>query len=144
MPEPKVRRVRRAPSRHEHVEQAEFIAWCDRWAIRHPELARFAAVPNFSGRLGKVPPIAAIRQAQRLNAEGRRKGYPDLVLDVARGGYHGLRLETKRTDATDSDVSPEQRDWHAWLTAQGYRVVVCKGLAELQAAALAYLALPPT
>lgn len=131
------------PARPEHVEQAEFIAWANAMAGRVPELGRFVAVPNFSGRLGKVPPIAAIRQAQRLNAEGRRKGYPDLILDVKRGGYAGLRLETKRTDATPSDVSAEQRDWHRWLRSQGYHVVVCKGFPELQAAALAYLALPP-
>lgn len=126
------------PSRLEHVEQAEFIAWCEAMKGRTPELGRVAAVPNFSGRMGHL----TIRHSQRLNAEGRRRGYPDLLLDVARGGYHGLRLETKRTDATPSDVSPEQRDWHAWLESQGYRVVVCKGWEALRDATLAYLALP--
>ena len=126
------------------VAKSTFFALVDVHQARHPELACVYAVPNFSGRLGKVPPLAAIRQAQKLNREGRRKGVPDINCDVARHGCHGLRIEMKRENATASDVAPEQRAWHAHLTAQGYRVVVARGHREAWAALCAYLSIPDT
>lgn len=136
--------LRDVPVPTEHAEQVALMTWARIMAVtgRHPELAYLTAVPNFSGRLGNAPPIAAIRQAQRLKKEGRRKGYPDLLLDVARGGYHGWRGEMKREKG--GTVSMEQKAWHIWLQAQGYRVDVCKGSEAMQAALVAYLTLPPT
>lgn len=123
----------------EHDEQAALIEWAEQQSASIPELAKLVAVPNFSGRLGKVPPAAAKIQAAKLNAEGRRKGYPDLLLDVARGGYHGWRGEMKRRKK--STVEPEQGEWHAWLRAQGYFVVLAKGWETMRDTLLAYLAL---
>lgn len=132
--------VRLVPSEHE--EQAAFFAWAEIEKARIPELEELFAVPNFSGRLGNVPPVAAIRQAELLNAEGRKKGVEDVLLLIPRGRYHGWLGETKRVDATDSDVRAEQRWWHVRHRARGYRVDVCKGCEALRAAVLAYLALP--
>lgn len=132
----------RLPVPSEHEEQVALFRLALLHCERHPELRWLYAIPNFSGRLGRVPPVAAIRQAQRLNAEGRRAGYPDVGLDVARGGYHGLRIELKRQKG--GSVSQEQRMWHDWLTAQGYRVVVANGAEAAWSAITEYLALPPT
>lgn len=130
--------VRLVPS--EHDEQAAFIDWtrAELAAGRHPELDELFAVPNFSGRMGQL----TARQSALLNAEGRRKGVEDLMLLVPRGHYHGLLLETKRIDATPSDVRPAQRWWHEVHRRRGFRVEVCKGAEALKAATLAYLALP--
>ena|SRR5690242_12310535 len=134
--------VRIVPSEHE--EQVALFAWAHLISARHPELAELFAVPNFSGRLGKAPPIAAIRQAQALKIEGRKPGVEDVMLLVARGGYHGLLIEMKRINAVPSDVKPEQRAWHKAHIKRGYRVEVCKGAEEAKAVLLDYLAQPKT
>lgn len=134
----------KTPSPLEHVEQSSLFAWAKKHEKEHPELSELFAVPNFSGRLGRVPPIAAIRQAQKLNREGRKKGIEDVMLLIARGGYHGLLVEMKRRDATDSDVSPEQRRWHKKHTCRGYKVVVARGWEEASKAILDYIAQPVT
>lgn len=114
-----------APTRSEHAEQVDVIAWAALMTPAYPELGLLFAIPNFSGRLGKVPPVAALRQAANLKREGRKKGVPDLMLPVARHGKHGLFIEMKRTKGGAS--SAEQRAWIAALTEQGYKAVVCKG-----------------
>lgn len=134
--------VRKRTVPTEHEEQATLFAWADRWSIRHPDLEAMFSIPNFSGRLGKVPPIAAIRQAAQLKAEGRKPGVPDILLPVARGGFHGLFVEMKRQNATPSDTAPEQREWHDRLRANGYRVEVCKGWEAARDVLLSYLSLP--
>jgi hypothetical protein len=125
------------PVASEHEEQALLVEWSHYAAGRHPELRLLFAIPNFSGRLGKVPPVAARRQAARLNAEGRKSGVPDLCLPVARQGHHGLFLEMKRLDG--GRVTPEQAQWHNALRAEGYRVVVARGWEEGRDALLDYL-----
>lgn len=134
--------VPRALQRSEHDEQRELFAWAEIAKGRWPELALMFAIPNFSGRLGKVPPVAAIRQAQKLKAEGRKPGVPDVLLPVARGGYHGLFVEMKRANGVPSDVSDEQREWLEVLGANGYRCAVAFGFQEGRAAILDYLNQP--
>ena len=83
------------------------------------------AVPNFSGHFGTVQ--SRMQHGARAKANGRRKGVPDVSVDVARAGWHGLRIEFK-TDT--GSVSPEQRDWRARLERHGYHVVVCRSAAD--------------
>lgn len=64
-------------------------------------------------------------QAAMLNATGLRKGYPDLILDKARGPFHGLRIEMKT--AKGGVVSLEQKAWRKVLEEEGYCVRVCHG-----------------
>jgi hypothetical protein len=125
----------------EHQEQSMLFQWAELAKGKHSELAWLFAIPNFSGRLGKVPPIAAIKQAQKLNAEGRKKGVPDVMLPVARGKYHGLFVELKRTKG--GDISLEQLSWHSWLERQGYLVFVALGWEQARDVILDYLALAP-
>ena len=58
-----------------------------------------------------------------MKAEGQREGVPDLMLAVAKCGYHGLFIEMK---APGGSVRKHQRDYHQKLREQGYLVEVVK------------------
>lgn len=99
----------------EHEEQKAVIKWFD---LQHAEhRGRLLAIPNGGERNVVV--------AAKLKAEGVRKGVPDLLLPVARNGFHGLWIELKRTKG--SGLSAEQSQWIEYLTGQGYMAVICKG-----------------
>lgn len=118
----------------EDNHQAALIRWADWQTPQHPELAMLCHMPN-GGKRDKV-------QAARLKAQGVKAGYPDLLLDVPRGTFHGLRIELK-APADDGrkagTASPEQRKWLADLTAQGYRAVICVGWEAARDEILSYL-----
>lgn len=57
-----------------------------------------------------------------------RHGIPDLVLPVARKGYHGLFIELKREKG--GKVTPEQSEYIEELNNQGYFACVACGLDE--------------
>lgn len=123
------------PRHPEDAHQTALFDWAERVRGRYPELINLMHVPN-GGRRGKL-------EAVRLKRQGVRPGYPDIALDVARGAYHGLRIELKATRADlgrKPQVSPEQRDWLARLEAQGYRAVVCEGWEAASAEIESYLA----
>lgn len=63
-------------------------------------------------------------QAKKMVAAGYVKGYPDLAIHEARGGYHGLFIELK---SPTGKTSPEQLDWIAKLMQRGYYAQICKG-----------------
>jgi hypothetical protein len=117
------------PAPSEHAEQAALIAWADGHAGRLPELGMIFAIPNGGAR--------HIATARKLRAEGVRAGVPDLMLAVARGAWHALFIELKRTRG--GRVAPEQRQWHTALLAAGYDVRVCRGWMEAATAILIYL-----
>jgi hypothetical protein len=72
-----------------------------------------AAVPN-GARRSKI-------QGGRLKAEGMLAGYPDVLVDEARGGYHGLRFEFKQPGGR---VSESQSAIAEKLSAAGFLVIV--------------------
>lgn len=119
------------PSEHQH--QAALFKWAELAKATHPELAMLAAVPNGGHR--------HIAVAAKLKAEGVKAGYPDIVLDVARYPYHGLRIELK--PAKSGRLSPQQKEWIEQLSQRGYQAVVCKGWEDAKATIEAYLALHP-
>lgn len=128
---------RLAPRHYEDAHQAALFDWAAFSAALHPELAGLAHVPN-GGRRGKL-------EASRLKRQGVRAGYPDILLDVARGPHHGLRIElkaTKRELGRNPEVSKEQRVWLARLNANGFRAVVCEGWEAARDEIVSYLALP--
>lgn len=100
----------------EHVEQKQLFHWCSLHEKRIPELQWLYAIPN--GR------FRHISEAVKLKAEGVRAGVPDVALDIARAGYHGLRLEMKAPGKA-GQTSAIQECWHDFLRLQGYRVAVC-------------------
>jgi hypothetical protein len=104
----------------EHDEQAHLILKLR--ALPAVVLDNLAAIPNGQLRDKRV--------ARKLKAEGQSNGYPDLLLDLPRGPYHGFRCEMKRQKAVPSEWRQEQREWAARLNANGYLSVVAKGAVE--------------
>lgn len=100
----------------EHVEQKAVFYWAALHQARVPELDMFYAIPNGRGR--------SKAEAGKLKAEGVKRGVPDIALDVARRGKHGLRIEMKAPGALNT-VSADQEIWIARLEAEGYEVHVC-------------------
>lgn len=124
------------PRHPEDAHQATLMEWAGLAAGSMPDLAYLVHVPN-GGKRGML-------EAARLKKQGVKAGYPDLLLDVARGGYHGLRIELKATRAElgrTPQVQPSQRAWIERLAGQGYRAVVCEGWEAARDELLFYLAL---
>jgi hypothetical protein len=84
-----------------------------------PELKLLHAIPNGGYR--------HVATAVALKKEGVKRGVPDLDLPVARGGYHGLRIEMK---VGKNRPTKEQRWWLKELTRHGYLCCVCYSAAE--------------
>ena len=104
----------------ESQEQQALFAWARFMEGKHPELGLLVAIPN--GGLRNMP------EAVNFKAEGVRRGFPDMILPVARKGYHSLAIELKRLHG--GAVSPEQKGWLEALNNQGWLAVVCKGASE--------------
>ena len=92
----------------EHAEQVTLISEFEK---RWPDL-RILAIPNGGFRHKNT--------AKMLQAEGVRKGVPDLFVPAL-----NLWIELKRTKG--GRVSPEQRDWIDYLNSIGHTAVVARG-----------------
>lgn len=92
----------------EHEEQREFV----RWFRQTFHGVRIFAIANGGARSKAT--------AGRLKAEGVVSGVPDLFVPAWR-----LWVEMKRTKG--GSLSPEQKDWIAYLQEVGYCAIVCKG-----------------
>lgn len=120
---------RRSPRQEESRIQCACIRW---WSVNHarfgvPEIALYS-VPNGGYRDERTAAI--------LKREGLRAGACDLVLDVARGRFHGARVELKTAEGRPSKA---QEEFIAMLNAQGYCAVVKYGYGEAIAFLAAYL-----
>lgn len=121
------KRPKPAAQASEHAEQVSLVQWFDK---EFPELrGRLFAIPNGGHRHPA--------EAARLKLEGVRAGVPDLFLPVPAGGKHGLFIEMKREKG--GRLSPEQKDWLAFLQSQGYESRCCAGMGEAMAVVFAYL-----
>lgn len=115
----------------EHQAQVALFQWCGYQSRRYPELALLFAIPNGGAR--------SLSQGARLKAEGVKAGIPDMLLPVARGGFHGFFIELKAPDGT---VQDNQKKWAADLAAQGYKAEVIYGWQNARDALIEYLSLP--
>lgn len=97
----------------ETAEQEALIEYCD---VRHIPIVH---IPNEGKR--------SAAYAAQMKRAGLRKGFPDLFVPLARESYHGLFIELKYGRGK---TSPEQEEWLAFLSANGYRAVVCYGFEE--------------
>ena len=113
----------------EHDEQVALFAWAAENEATHPELCMLHATPNGGYR----PIVTAVKMQQ----EGQKRGYPDISLDVARGKFHGLRIELKRRKG--ARISAEQEEWIARLRYYGYSACVCYGCEEAINCIMGYL-----
>lgn len=103
----------------EAQHQINVIRWSQINRAKYPELRLLHHVPNGGTR--------DVVEGKHLKEQGVKPGVPDLDLPVARGKYHGLRIEMKTPSGT---VSPEQTWWVDELSEQGYFAVVCHGWQE--------------
>lgn len=117
----------------EHDEQVGLFRWAAMQTAKYSELALMFAVPNGGLRNATV--------AAKLKAEGVKAGVPDILLPVARGGYHGLFIEMKRVKG--GKLSAEQAHWITKLLEQKYAVYKCEGWVKAKECIEQYLKLAP-
>lgn len=111
--------------------QRAIFAWRDTIVSQYPELEWLYHCPNGEKRDAFT--------AQRLKQQGVKSGILDLALDVARGGYHGLRIELKRPGGKCKPPSKEQSQYIAFLMDQGYYCLVSNDFDEVKRVILEYL-----
>lgn len=102
----------------EAQHQTCVFKWAAQPSIRSkwPCLKLLHHVPN-GGKRDKI-------EAAHMKQQGVKPGIPDLDLPVARGKYHGLRIEMKDDKGR---TSVEQDWWLGELREQGYFCEVCHG-----------------
>lgn len=109
--------IRKRPADEEHRLQVSCVRL---FCMKHPQLSSLLiAVPN-GGRRDAVT-------GAKLKAEGVVAGVSDLLLLVARNGYHGLCIEMKTPKGRQQDT---QREWQKAVEAQGFRYVLCRSVEE--------------
>ena len=113
----------------EEDDQRLLFEWAEWATCSNPELALLYHIPN-EGKRSKLV-------GYRLQAQGMRRGVPDICLPVPRGGYGALYVELKRRKG--GRVSEEQRVWIDALNRAGNKAVICKGFDEAKAAIEEYL-----
>jgi hypothetical protein len=94
----------------EHQEQTRLFDLAKLQALRFHALHSQFAIPNRAQ--------GTFAAATMMRKEGMKKGVPDIVFPLARGGYHSLYIELKRVNATPSDTTLDQLWWHGRLRAQ--------------------------
>ncbi|MDI6770118.1 MAG: VRR-NUC domain-containing protein [Anaerolineales bacterium] len=100
----------------EHTEQVALFAWAAMQSNLWPELGLLFAVPNGG--------LRHVRVAEKLKAEGVRRGVPDICLPVPRRQYHGLFIEMK---FGKNKPTEEQAAWLQALLQMGYCTAVAYG-----------------
>ncbi len=112
----------------EHYEQVRLFDDMER---HYPDIYEMmAAIPNGGIRDDKTAGV--------MRAEGQKKGYPDVTLDVSRGAYCSLKIEMK---SPTGRASEEQKGYHDKLRRHGNCVVVCYGYEAARKALLEYWSL---
>ena len=97
----------------EDAEQEAVVEYCD---LLHIPIVH---IPNEGKR--------SLSYAARMKRMGLRSGLPDLLVPLARGGYHGLFIEMKYGK---NKTTKEQKEWLERLSAEGYACAVCYNAAE--------------
>ena len=101
----------------EDDEQRVVVQWAEMSTANYPDVDLLYHIPNGGYRNG--------REAARFRRMGVRAGMPDLHLPVAKGIYHSLYIELKRTKG--GRVSEAQARMMKKLQKAGNLVVVCYG-----------------
>ena len=97
--------------------QYEIIKWANENRHEYPCLTYLHHSPN-GGKRDRAT-------GARLVSLGVRAGFPDLILPMPTGEYHGLYIELK-TEAKSSRTSKDQDRWIAQLKEWGHCVRVCR------------------
>lgn len=78
-----------------------------------------AHVPNEGKR--------SLQYGARLKKMGMQKGFPDLIIPIPKGKYHGLYIEVKVNNNT---TTADQKKWLKILSSNGYAATACWGIDE--------------
>jgi hypothetical protein len=143
LPGPK---IRARPRSLELGEQMALYDWVCIYRARYPQLWNFTSTANGGVRPKKQNPKTGqwyCPEGKRLNAAGVSKGYPDIILDWPAGHYHGLRIELKESNASESDFREDQREWCNRLIRAGYRATCCFGWMSAANEICKYLGIDP-
>ena len=97
----------------EDAEQEAVVEYCD---LLHIPIVH---IPNEGKR--------SLSYAARMKRMGLRSGFPDLLVPLARGDYHGLFIEMKYGK---NKTTKEQKEWLERLSGEGYACAVCYNAAE--------------
>ncbi len=136
-----MKKPRKSDCPSEQEEQEAIFAWARNPLVLRgqPDLAMLISTQS-----GMRVSIGTAVKAKRA---GMPKGFPDLALLCARsmedehcrswGHYCGLFIELKKIKG--GVVSPEQKDWLAFLREQGYGAIVCYGWLEARKVLIDYL-----
>jgi len=103
----------------EESEQAALISWARFNAVMYPDLNLLFHVPNGGAR--------DKREGANLKRAGVLAGIPDLILPVARHGYHSLYIEMK---VEPNKPTKSQMEVMKQLKKNGNFVIVCYGAGE--------------
>ena len=106
----------------ESTEQQAVISW---FRLQHPKY-RIINIPN-GLMIGGRNKFALIK---KYKAEGMTNGVSDLLLCVARKGYHGLWIEMKDKGKKASSLSPDQIYWQSDMRDAGYKAEWAAGFDE--------------
>ena len=98
----------------EHKEQCTVKQFCDAKKIMMFAIPNGTNIPSYKGRA-------------KAQAEGLKKGVPDLFIPEPFGKYHGLFIEMKKPVRSQSKLSIEQKNWIEMLNLKGYSAHVCYG-----------------
>lgn len=103
---------------------------CVKWfRLQYPKLANLLnSVPNGGARNEVTGAI--------LKAEGSVRGVADLELNIARGHWHGLKIEMKTAKGRQS---PHQKLWQEAVTKQGYKYIICRSIEDFMEEITSYI-----
>ena len=105
---------------------------CVKWfRLQYPRQANLLnSVPNGGARNVVTGAI--------IKAEGAVRGVADLELNIAKGGWHGLKIEMKTPKGRQS---PFQKQWQKDIEAQGYKYIIVRSIEEFIQEIYLYLSL---
>lgn len=113
----------------ESMEQQRLIRWwgqhCGEFGVPYQLLM---SIPN-GGRRDKITGVF-------MKREGARAGAPDLLMAVARDGFHALFIEMKTADGV---LRADQLEMLKALEAQGYLTEVCRSFEDAKVVITNYL-----
>lgn len=114
-------RRRKKPDHREHRTQVAIFQWSKMNETKYPELQLLHSSLNGVNM--------NIREAKRAKDAGMKKGFPDLCLCVARGGFIGLYIELKEGNNKPT-VDQERilkalgREGHLPLVVRGFETAI--------------------
>jgi len=130
----------------EHSQQVALFAAVAQYVVSVPELKLLHAIPNGGTRGGDKR--SAMIAGANMKAEGAKAGVSDIMLPVARQGYHGFYIEMKapgkgqrigRGGVELTGESAEQIAWGAAVMEQGYLYAVFDSWKDALKALMWYL-----